>query len=73
MSFRSKKDKKQMLRKAKEMEEYVSELIECLEDADTSREDYDDEDYDYSERSGRMSTSMRGGRYNYRRWYYEKG
>ena len=55
-----------MLKKAKEMEEYVTELIECLEDADTTREEYDDEDYDYSERGG-MSTHMRGGRYNYRR------
>ena len=66
MSFRTKKDKKHMLKKAKEMEEYVTELIECLEDADTTREEYDDEDYDYSEHGG-MSTHMRGGRYNYRR------
>lgn len=66
MSFRTKKDKKHMLKKAREMEEYVTELIECLEDAD-SREDYDDEDYEYSERNGGMSTHMRGGRYNYRR------
>jgi hypothetical protein len=64
MSFRTKKDKKHMLKKAKEMEEYVTELIECLEDAE-SRDEYD-EDYEYSERGG-MSTSMRGGRYNYRR------
>jgi len=53
-----------MLKKAKEMEEYVTELIECLEDAE-SRDEYD-EDYEYSERGG-MSTSIRGGRYNYRR------
>lgn len=66
MSFRSKKDKKQMLKKAKEMEEYVAELIECLEDADTEKDSYDEEDYDYSERGG-MTTRMRGGRYNYRR------
>lgn len=72
MSFRTKKDKKRMLKKAKEMEEYIVELIECLEDADTSNEDYEDEDYEYSERGG-MNTHMRGGRYNYRRWYYEKG
>lgn len=66
MSFRTKKDKKQMLKKAKEMEEYIVELIECLEDADTDHEGYDDEEYDYSERGG-MRTGMRGGRYNYRR------
>ena len=55
-----------MLKKAKEMEEYIVELIECLEDADTSNEDYEDEEYEYSERGG-MNTHMRGGRYNYRR------
>lgn len=67
MSFRTKKDKKHMLKKAKEMEEYITELIECLEDADTDREDsYEDDDYEYSERSG-MNTRIRGGRYNYRR------
>ena len=69
MSFRSKKDKKQLLKKTREMEDYIAELIECLEDAETnSREEYDDEDYEYSERSG-MSARMRGngGRYNYRR------
>jgi hypothetical protein len=65
MSFRSKKDKKQMLKKAKEMEEYVTELIECLEDAE-SRDEWEDEDYDYSERSGGMTTRMRG-RYGYGR------
>lgn len=54
-----------MLKKAKEMEEYVMELIECLEDADTGKEE-EDEDYEYSERGG-MTTRMRGGRYNYRR------
>lgn len=65
MSFRTKRDKKHMLKKAKEMEEYVMELIECLEDADTGKEE-EDEDYEYSERGG-MTTRMRGGRYNYRR------
>lgn len=54
-----------MLKKAKEMEEYVTELIECLEDAE-SRDEWDDEDYDYSERSGGMTTRMRG-RYGYGR------
>lgn len=65
MSFRTKRDKKHMLKKAKEMEEYVMELIECLEDADTGKEE-EDEDYEYSERGG-MTTRMRGGRYSYRR------
>lgn len=55
-----------MLKKAKEMEEYVTELIECLEDAESRDEWEDDEDYDYSERSGGMTTRMRG-RYGYGR------
>lgn len=58
-----------MLKKAKEMEEYVTELIECLEDAESRDEWEDDEDYDYSERSergGMMNTRMRG-RYGYGR------
>lgn len=64
LSFRTKKDKTHMLKKAKEMQEYVDELIECLEEA--QHEDYDDEDY-YQERRGyRSGTSMRNNRYGYR-------
>ena len=67
MSFRTKKDKEHMLKKAKEMEAYVAELVDCLEDADPS-EEY--EDMEYSERGSRMyrgGMSMRGGRYGYNR------
>ncbi len=66
MSFRTKKDKEHMLKKAKEMEAYSAELVDCLEEA--IAEEYDD--YDYSERGGRMyrgGMSMRGGRYGYNR------
>ena len=53
-----------MLKKAKEMQDYVEELIECLEEAE--HEDYEDEDY-YQERGNyRNNTSMRS-RYGYRR------
>lgn len=64
LSFRTKKDKSHMLKKAKEMQDYVEELIECLEEAE--HEDYEDEDY-YQERGNyRNNTSVRS-RYGYRR------
>ncbi len=62
LSFRTKKDKTHMLKKAKEMQEYVDELIECLEDAQS--DDFEEDDY-YQERRGYRG-NMRTGRYNYR-------
>lgn len=63
VSFRTKRDKEKMLDKAREMEEYARELVECLEEARHGEHEYDDEDdYDYSERRGKM---MRRGRYGY--------
>ena len=56
-----------MLRKAKEMEMYASELVDCLEEARHGESDsYDDDEEEYAERSDR-SMRMRGGRYGYRR------
>lgn len=67
LSFRTKKDKDHLLKKAKEMEEYASEIVECLEEARHSYDYEDEDDYEYSERGYRGgSTSMRG-RYGYRR------
>lgn len=68
MSFRSKKDKEHLLKKAKEMEEYTRELVECLEDARHGEyDDYDNEDdYMYQERGRRMSMRNMRGRYGYR-------
>lgn len=65
MSFRTKKDKEHMLKKAKEMEAYAAELVDCLEEA-TSGE-YED-DYEYLERSARNMRGAMGmrGRYDYR-------
>ena len=66
LSFRTKKDKTHMLKKVKEMQEYVDELVECLEEAES--EEYGEDDY-YNERSGYRgsgSTAMRS-RYGYRR------
>jgi len=63
VSFRTKRDKERMLEKAREMEMYSRELVECLEEARHGEHEYDDEDdYDYSERRGKM---MRRGRYGY--------
>ena len=63
LSFRTKRDKERMLDKAREMEMYAREWVECLEEARHGEHDYEDEDdYDYSERRGRM---MRRGRYGY--------
>lgn len=66
LSFRTKKDKEHLLKKAKEMEMYASEIVDCLEEAE---HEYGD-DEEYSERGYRRgSTSMRGGRYGYRGGY----
>lgn len=45
LSFKTKKDKEHMLRKAKEMQLYVDDYVECLEDAVY-------EDDEYAERRG---------------------
>lgn len=63
LSFRSKRDKEKMLDKAREMEMFSRELVDCLEEArHGEQEEWDDEDDVYSERRGRM---MRRGRYGY--------
>lgn len=70
ISFRTKRDKEDMIYKAKEMEKFAAEFVECLEN---SEEEYDDEER-YSMRDGmsmRDSMSMRGGtrmrsRYSYK-------
>lgn len=65
LSFRTKKDKEHLLKKAKEMEAYAAELVDCLEEAKAHEEEYDD--YDYSERSYRDTASGMRSRYGYRR------
>jgi len=64
LSFKTKKDKERMLRKAKEMAEYVEDWIECIEEArHGARDEEEDDDYEYSER-GNRSMRMRN-RYGY--------
>lgn len=52
ISFKTRKDKEHMLKKAKQMKEYVDDYVECLEDSMA-------EDEMYSERRG-----YRGGMRN---------
>lgn len=64
ISFKSKRDKDKMLRKAKEMAEYVEDWIDCIEEArHGSREEDEEDDYEYSER-GTRNMRMRN-RYGY--------
>ena len=64
ISFRSKRDKDKMLRKAKEMAEYVEDWIECIEDArHGSRDEEEEDDMQYAQR-GSHSMRMRN-RYGY--------
>lgn len=63
LAFKSRKDKERLYEKAKKMEEFAADIVECLEEAMES-----DEDSEYSERMYRDggSSMMRGGRYGYR-------
>ena len=67
LSFKSKKDKEKLYEKAKKMEEFAADIVDCLEEAMESEE----EGYEYSERMyrGESSSPMRGGRYSYRTRY----
>ena len=70
LSFRTKKDKEHMLEKAKEMEAYASELVDCLEEARHGghEDEYDEDEYAHIERGYRGgSTRMMRGRYGYSR------
>lgn len=64
ISFRTKRDKEDMLHKAKEMQRFADEFVECIEDCDYERDErsYRDnsrEDMDY------RGSRMRSGRYGY--------
>lgn len=71
LSFKSKKDKEHLLEKARKMEAYVSEIVDCLEEAKHEgygeelyheRHHLDDPEYrEYHERRG-----VSRGRYGYR-------
>ena len=58
-SLRSSKDKEDMLRKAKQMERFAAEFVDCIEN---SEEEYDDE-MRYNERDDRYEerSNMRDG------------
>jgi hypothetical protein len=69
LSFKTKKDKEHLLEKAKKMEEYASMIVDCIEES----KDFEDEDYDYSERNYRYHDEPHydegrfDGRYGYRK------
>lgn len=78
ISFKTKREKDDMLRKAREMEKFAAEFVDCLENCE---EDYEDEYYyrgmnmrdnmmeDMNMRGGtsyRSGANMRGGRYSYK-------
>ena len=63
LSMKHKDKFHKVLDKTRKMEEYISELMECLEELESEAE-YEDDDY-YQERGSKGSAQMRG-RYNYR-------
>lgn len=62
MSFRTKKDKEHLLKKAMEMETYAREIVDCLEEA----KHYDEMEDDYSERNMDYRGGSMRSRYSYR-------
>lgn len=65
ISFKTKKDKENMLRKVKEIEACTKELMECLEEAQhKDYDEYEEDDY-YPERYSRERIPR--GRYEYMR------
>lgn len=63
LSFKKKRDKEELYRKAKKMEEYASMIVECLEEAG-----YDDEEnYRRSYREHDEEYDPAYNRYDYRR------
>lgn len=69
LSFKTKKDKEHLLEKAKKMEEYASMIVDCIEES----KDFEDDEYEYSERNYRHHhdepeyDERMSGRYGYRR------
>lgn len=69
LSFKTKKDKEHLLEKAKKMEEYASMIVDCIEES----KDFEDDEYEYSERNYRHHDESPyderrfDGRYGYRR------
>jgi coenzyme F420-reducing hydrogenase alpha subunit len=65
ISFRTKRDKEDMLHKAKQMQKFADEFVECIEECEYERDErsYRDEDMDREET--RYRRRMRDGRYSY--------
>lgn len=67
ISFRTKREKEEMLEKARKMEKFAAEFVDCLEN---SKEDYDYDERYYRDGEHddmyRHDIHMRGGRYSYK-------
>lgn len=64
ISFRTKRDKEDMLHKAKEMQRFADEFVECIEECEYERDErsYRDDMHDDMDYRG---SRMRKGRYGY--------
>jgi coenzyme F420-reducing hydrogenase alpha subunit len=69
ISFRNKSDKEDMIYKAKQMEKFAKEFVECLESGEEEYHErmYRDGGYDRDDMEYRGGTRMRDGRYGYNR------
>lgn len=68
LSFKTKKDKEHLLEKARKMEAYVSEIVDCLEEAkhENYEEEYYHERHHYDEPEYHERRGASRGRYGYR-------
>jgi hypothetical protein len=67
LSFRNKREKENLLEKAKRMEEYASMIVECIEDSESYDEDYEERSYHSNEGEMMDKNDRMIGRYGYRR------
>lgn len=64
ISFRTKRDKEDMLHKAKEMQRFADEFVECIEECEYERDERSYRD-DMDHEETRYRRRMRDGRYSY--------
>lgn len=70
ISFRTRRDKEDMLDKARQMERFSREFVECLENSEHDDYEYEnrmyrDENMRHDDGMSRRETRMRSGRYGY--------
>ena len=69
ISFRTKRDKDDMIYKAKEMEKFAREFVECLERGEENYDVYEKyyRDNEHDDMDYRDGMKMHGSRYGYNR------